>query len=174
MLKKIFFGVLLMPFFYGCAKKEKNTTVPLTVVKADGIAINVYNYKGFAPLLEQDDDVLHVINFWATWCKPCIKELPYFELIGKRYASKKVKVTLVSLDLPTQIGEKLIPFIKKQHLENEVVLLDDVNANYWISQVDKEWSGAIPATLFYKGNKRRFHEKSFTYNELERAVKAML
>src|SRR5690606_6809447 len=49
---------------------------------------------------QKKNDSIYVINFWATWCKPCIKELPAFEKIASEYADKKVKVLLVSLDFP--------------------------------------------------------------------------
>ena len=43
---------------------------------------------------------VYLIDFWATWCKPCIKELPAFEELNARYQDKGLKVVLVSLDFP--------------------------------------------------------------------------
>lgn len=115
-----------------------------------------------------------MINFWATWCKPCVAELPYFELINSRYPDKEVEVILVSLDLPNQVETKLIPFVKKQRIQSKIVLLDDPDANTWIPKVNENWSGSIPATIIYKGNTSNFYERSFTYDELERELKKML
>ena len=115
-----------------------------------------------------------IINFWATWCKPCIKELPAFEKIASEYADKKVKVLLVSLDFPEKIENQVIPFIKKNNIKSEVILLDDADANSWIPKVSPDWSGAIPATVIYKNDRRKFYEQSFTFEALETEIKTFL
>ena len=87
--------------------------------------------------------------------------IEYFEEIHEKYKGQKVKVHLVSLDFSTQIEKKLIPFIQQRNLKPEVVVLDDPDANSWINKVSEKWSGAIPATLIFKGDKRSFFEQSF-------------
>ena len=114
------------------------------------------------------------MNFWATWCKPCVEELPYFEQLREEYKDDKVEVILISLDLPNQIESRLKPFIKEHELRSQVVLLNDPNQNEWIPKVDPHWDGAIPATLVYNKNERRFYPKSFTYEELEQTIKHYL
>jgi len=123
---------------------------------------------------QKKNDSIYVINFWATWCKPCIKELPAFEKIASEYADKKMKLLLVSLDFSDKIEEQLIPFIQKNNIKSEVVLLDDADANSWIPKVSKDWSGAIPATVIYKNDNRKFYEQSFTFEELENELKLFL
>jgi thiol-disulfide isomerase/thioredoxin len=135
------------------------------------------------PLLKLDEleqrisgnnDTLYVVNFWATWCKPCIEELPYFEKLNGDTAFKNVKVLLVSLDFPSQLESKVEPFLKRKKLMSEVFLLDEKNPNAWIDRVSAEWSGAIPATLFVFKNKRVFHEKEFEQEELYSVVNSLL
>ncbi len=116
----------------------------------------------------------YVINFWATWCKPCVKELPAFEKIASDYSNNNVKVLLVSLDFPDKIESQVIPFIKKNNIKSEVVLLDDADANSWIPKVSTNWSGAIPATVIYKNENRKFYEQSFTFEELENELKLFM
>lgn len=106
-------------------------------------------------------DTTYVINFWATWCGPCIKELPYFEELHALYEGKAFKQILVSLDDPKKLESKVIPFLTKNKIESKVVLLADGKANSWIDKVDPSWSGAIPITLIIKGDKRMFYEKEF-------------
>ncbi|MCK8521912.1 TlpA family protein disulfide reductase [Aquimarina sp. D1M17] len=160
--------------FYGC-KGEQTVALDATeVYKSKGVEIPMYDFESFAPLLKINDGKTRVINFWATWCKPCVAELPYFELINSRYPDDEVEVVLVSLDLPKHVETKLIPFLKKQKIESKVILLDDPDANAWIPKVNKNWSGSIPATIIYKGNNVNFYERSFTYNDLEKELKKIL
>ena len=136
--------------------------------------IPTLNYEELKPWLNKTDDNTYVVNFWATWCAPCIKELPYFEQINKDYNSKNVEVILVSLDFPSMKESRLIPYVKNKNLQSTVLHLDDVNEQFWISDIDKNWSGAIPATLIYNKDKRQFYEQSFTQEELEKEVQTFL
>lgn len=136
--------------------------------------LKVYDFETLEPLLNKTDDKVHVINFWATWCAPCVKELPYFEELNANYKSKNVEVVLVSLDFPKQYDKKLKPYIVKNKLKSQVIALDDTDANTWIPKVNEDWSGAIPATIIYNKNKRRFYERSFNYEELEKEVKTFM
>ena len=96
-----------------------------------------------------------------------MKELPYFEQLNEKYKNQNVKVILVSMDMPKKVESALIPFVIKKKLKSDVLHLDDPDANAWIEKVDKNWSGAIPATVIYNANTRIFYERSFTYAELE-------
>ncbi|MFK8039206.1 MAG: TlpA family protein disulfide reductase [Crocinitomicaceae bacterium] len=112
-------------------------------------------------------DTIYVFNFWATWCKPCVQELPYFDSLNQFSGSKTIKLVLVSLDFESQIESTLKPFIIRQKIINEVIVLTDSDVNTWIDKVDKSWSGSVPATLVLNKNKRLFYEQSFhSYKEL--------
>jgi thiol-disulfide isomerase/thioredoxin len=125
---------------------------------------------------EAASDTVYVINFWATWCGPCLEELPWFEKLHREYAGQKVKVVLVSMDFKKQVDQRVRPFVKRKKLKSEVVFMDERTPNKWINSVNPDWSGAIPATWIV-GNgktKEQFFEKQMTYPELETAVKAAL
>lgn len=129
--------------------------------------IEVINFEQLEPWLHKQNDTIYVVNFWATWCAPCVRELPYFERINETYASDMVKVLLVSLDFPGQINSRVLPFLERHNVHSEVVLLDAPDANRWIPLVDESWTGAIPATVIYHGSKRYFFERELKYEELE-------
>ena len=126
------------------------------------------SYTELKPLINQSGDKIYVVNFWATWCAPCIKELPYFEGLNQR---EDVEVLLVSLDFPKHKESRLLPFIKKNKLQSKVVLLDDADENYWINDINSDWSGALPATLIYTQKQRGFYEESFTAPKLDKLLK---
>ncbi len=130
------------------------------------------SFQEFEPLLHINNDTTYVVNFWATWCGPCVKELPYFEELHTKYKDRKLKVVLVSLDFKKQIERKFIPFLKKNEIKSDVVLLLDSKEAEWIDKVDESWSGSIPITLVYNAEKRLFIEDSFhSLTELEDFIK---
>ena len=137
--------------------------------------VEVIKFTGLQQIFTKKSDKLQVINFWATWCAPCIKELPYFEAAGKTY-SDKIEVTLISLDFVEDLDRRVKPFVSKRKLESKVVLLDEIDYNSWIDKVDPSWSGAIPATFVInpKTGKRKFVEKELEKGELEQMLKEFL
>lgn len=151
-------------------KNEAPPPKPMKVYSKDGVTVNGYDFNGLDYFLKKDNDTTYVVNFWATWCVPCVEELPYFEKLNAEHKSDKVKVLLVSLDMHKMVESKLLPFIKEKQLGSEVLLLRDPDQNIWLPKVDPSWSGALPATIIYKSDKRKFFEKSFTYEELEKEI----
>ncbi len=139
-------------------------------VKAQTIPIVKFDY--YEQLRSKQNDTTYIVNFWATWCKPCVNELPYFEQINKKYKNEKVQVILISLDFIKQYDFKLKPFVAKRELQSQVVLLDEPNYNAWIDKVDKNWGGAIPATVIFNNDKKQYHffEREFSFEELDQIV----
>ena len=115
-------------------------------------------------------DTVYVVNFWATWCAPCIAELPSFEKLQKTYKNQPLKVLMVSMDFQSKLKTDVIPFIRKHKYTTEAYLAIRKNDQEWIDQIDKNWSGAIPGTLIVNNKKgiRKFYEKEFTYDELNK------
>jgi len=153
--------LLITSFFSSYDMKDEN-------------AVKVVNFEQLQPLLQKENDTLYLINFWATWCAPCLNEIPYFEQLGEKYRDKKVRIVMVSLDIPNQLQTRLIPFIQKEEMKNEVLLLDDPRSNRWIPLVDEAWTGAIPATLIYGKGFRKFYQKELTFRELDEVIHPLL
>ena len=133
------------------------------VYKIDDLTKRIYN----------NSDTTYIVNFWATWCKPCVAELPEFEKLHTESKDKKIKVLLVSMDFKEELDKKLKTFLEKNKYTCEVVLLDEINGNDFINKVSESWSGAIPATLITKNNKstQDFIEKKVTYDYLIEKIK---
>ena len=141
----------------GCAQQPASQA---TVIQRDG----------FKKILETPKEKIQVINFWATWCAPCVEELPAFEKLLSNYGDD-VEVTLVSLDDVEKLDTKVNPFLIKENIHANVFLLDDPYAAEWIPMVDAHWDGAIPVTLIKSKTQSRFYNQEFTYSELENALK---
>ncbi|MEP0986158.1 TlpA disulfide reductase family protein [Ekhidna sp.] len=115
---------------------------------------------------------LTVFNFWATWCGPCIKELPHFDALETE--NDQVKVYLVSIDFQSEL-DRVKKFVVKKSIKSDVLFLNEKDPDSYMGKVSQEWSGAIPATLFVTDlGKTYFHEKAFTKEELEKTIKKYL
>lgn len=117
-------------------------------------------------ILGRKNDTTYVVNFWATWCSPCVKEIGFFEELYQESQAKNIEVFLVSLDFPDRADKQLLPFLREKYIEAPVLLMTDLDYNSWIDQVDPGWSGAIPATLIYNRSVRIFLEQELTRDEL--------
>jgi len=137
-------------------------------VKAQDL-ITFKTYDELNTYIKENNSKPLVVNFWATWCAPCVKELPYFEKLNQE--NPNVKVILVSLDFEKQVDSKLIPFLKKKKIASTSIYLADKDYNTWLPKIDKNWSGSIPATVIFNQDKKIFVEQDFSnYEELNTFV----
>lgn len=133
------------------------------------------DHEGLLSLLNNhDSDTVYIMNFWATWCSPCVAEIEYFEELHLSFIDKKAKVLLINLDFPNQVEKRVIPFIREKNLTSRVYNMTDLDYNSWISDVDKAWTGSIPATLIYRKDERIFYEREITKNELFSTVNELM
>lgn len=141
-----------------------------------GHRVETVKFDWYTDLISRKTDTTLVLNFWATWCVPCVAELPYFEQLRATYANRKLAVYLVSLDFVKKKDEVLVPFLEKRNIQSSVVLLNEPNYNAWIDRVDSSWSGALPATLIINNNQKLYHflEKEVTFAELDSLVSKTL
>ena len=137
--------------------------------------VSVIKITDLEKRIKNNSDTTYIVNFWATWCAPCVKELPDFDSINTTYKNEKVKMLLVSMDFKEDLKTKLIPFIVAKKLKSEVLLLDEVNGNYFIPKVSDQWSGAIPATLIVNNQKHidHFFEKKLSYQILKTEIEGL-
>lgn len=125
---------------------------------------------------ENTSDTVYVLNFWATWCSPCVAELPVFEKLDSVFHAQPVAVVLISNDFKKTLETRVKPFVIDHKLKSKVVLMGESDPNSWINLVSPDWSGALPATLIIskRKNKTLFFEKPLTYAALEAAVRSVL
>ncbi len=122
-------------------------------------------------IMNSSCDTTYIVNFWATWCVPCVKEFPSFEKFAKQHKNENVKVVMVSLDFKKDYDQTLIPFIKKHAIEGDVYLLDEPDYNSWINKINLDWQGEIPVTFMFNNAKKQriFYPRDFKPDELEKA-----
>ncbi len=151
---------------------KKNLIILLLLIGASSFAqkAELIKLKGLQEIMQGKSDQVLVINFWATWCAPCIKELPFFEKLNQ---NKQANVLLVSMDYDLdQNTEKVDRFVARKKLQSKVLILAESDPNSWIDKIDKRWSGALPATLVIntKTGKREFVQGELGEGELEKLL----
>ena len=127
-------------------------------------------------IMNNKSDTTYVVNFWATWCVPCVKEFPSFEKFAKDHKNENVKVIMISLDFKKNYSDALLPFIKKHPIDGTVYLLDEPDYNSWINKINPDWEGEIPVTFMFNNAKKQriFYPRDFKPDELEKAYSERL
>lgn len=143
-------------------------SVSLSAQVTDAVLKEV-SYEELMAEVQQPDETIYVVNFFATWCRPCIDEIPDLMEINETYSDEKFKMILVSLDNRKLLNTKVKNFIEKHNIMTDVFLLDDFrNIQTWMPATDPRWQGAIPATVVYKnGEKLMFRDGQISKYELE-------
>lgn len=188
LLQVIFLATIL--FFASCVSDNKPTTNPGDKQETsqtngeemhpEGLVstqtVDVISLPDFQKWVKKETDTLYIFNFWATWCKPCIEEMPDFEKLAVTMKDKKVKLIFVSIDNFDNSLKKVQRFVDKNQIVSKVVLLDYDKPDELISRIDKSWNGTIPATMFVDNNNKTklFYQQEFSYPELQAIVSPLL
>ncbi len=133
--------------------------------------VEVIKFDDLEKIISEKPAKVKILNFWATWCKPCIIEMPYFEEASRKF-EHDIDLIFVSLDFAENVEKKVKPFLAKRNIQSRVMLLDNTDYSSWIYKVNPSWSGAIPATLIIDKDtgEKYFFEKEFDKEELENLI----
>ena len=168
-----FLVMVLLLLGAGCA--EPPPVPPVGTIIAPASSPKRYAaYPEIDPLFRQDNDTTYVINFWATWCRPCLEELPVLQQLQEESEGRPLRVVLVSLDTEDGAIDRIPGFLAKQGIELPTVVLTDESAS-WKRELDEKWDGSLPTTVIYRGGLRYVYRRPFMGREdLAAAVAPLL
>ena len=164
-MKKHFSLFIVLLVLLSC---QQNNTVQTNVALLDSVKLN--------NLISENKGNVLVVNVWATWCVPCVEEMPALIKLTDSYESENVKIIGISIDYPEEIQSKILPFIKKNKINFPIYVNDFKNDEALINYLNKEWSGAIPATFIYDKNsvQKEFLFGKHTFDDFKSAVEKHL
>jgi thiol-disulfide isomerase/thioredoxin len=156
MIKSCFL-FFLVPLFLSCNSHDENKAIPEAFVEVGELKIPVYDFSNFDKLYTRNNDTIYIYNFWATWCAPCVQELPVFEEFNSENEDERIQVILVNLDMTSAWDRQLPQFILNKNIQNKIVVLHETDGNLWIPQIEVSWDGSIPFTMVKRGRQKVFH-----------------
>lgn len=172
-MRKIALSILLMFVVSACQSKKETDEA---IASNEQLTL-ITDYNNLFAKFTQNDDKLYVVNYWATWCKPCVEELPDFmEVNNELKDNTNFKMILVSLDKASALETNVQDFIEDNNISTDVYLLSDNKRQMqWIPMVNERWSGAIPSTAFYKnGEQVAFVEGQLNKEQLKEIIQQHL
>lgn len=164
-MKKIILSAFVLVAVSACKKQNEATEInyqnndSIKVIeqpKEDSVKINLkeISQKELSEIISKNNDTLYITNFFATWCGPCMMEIPHFKKKIEEFKGKPVKFTFVNIYNKPQWDTAVLDFAAQSGLANKIVLLDDSKLNASFFDAFTSWKGSnIPFTFFRQGNK---------------------
>ena len=139
------------------------------------IEVKIINTNDLKSIFDEAKGSALLINVWATWCEPCREEFPELVKLANNYKNK-INFVAVSVDDVSDLSEKVIPFLQSQNASFNNYLLKVKEPEDFINMLDKDWSGAVPATFIYdkSGKRKEVLIGKQEYDEFESAIKKVI
>lgn len=155
---------------FGCsmkwASKQKGAEEAVDKWNAEKVDLKMMELDEFEKLLNNDTDKLLLINFWATWCGPCVSEFPELIEINRMYRNREFEMITVSLDSPDK-KSNVLKFLEGNYASNKNFLYNSEDKYALMDKVDKDWPGAIPYTILIEPGGKIIYKKLGMIDPLE-------
>lgn len=163
----LIFLSLVTPLFWGAALEPSPDYVLPAVT-----AVNVEKLKA---AVDAARGKVLVMNFWATWCPPCVKEMPEFAEFHRKYSAKNVALLSVSADGHDHVEKVVKPFMTSRKIPFPVHVIDAM-PDAVSAALKLDWEGGLPATFVFdaKGKLVKAWFEELTLNDLATVVDPLL
>jgi len=160
---------------FGCSTKwsDKRAEAVKWLEKADAepVTLKPIDATDLARLAKNETDKLLVVNLWATWCGPCVAEMPEFVTMNRMYRKRNFQMITISLDQPEQ-QDAALKLLKENHASTTNYISAITNTDKFADTLDKEWRGPLPHTiLIAPGGKIIYrHTNAIDPTEVRKAI----
>jgi thiol-disulfide isomerase/thioredoxin len=167
LIKYLLVLILFIVIWEGCTTNDSNNLSTLKIEYADELFVE-------SRINEREGKILF-INVWATWCVPCVAEFPELVKIYKDY-NKQVEFLSLSVDFGDKADSLVSSFMKTQKAEFPVYIIKEASSEKVINLLNREWSGAIPATFIYdrNGALKKFIPGAQSYTQFKQSIDSLL
>ncbi len=135
---------------FGCSTKwsdkREDARVSLEKWDQEKVALESLDEAGVSRLVKNETDKLLVVNVWATWCGPCVTELPEFVTMNRMYRRRNFQMVTISLDEP-EMKDDALKLLREKHVAVTNYISTVSNRDKFADLLDKEWPGPLPYTL---------------------------
>ncbi|MEJ7638338.1 MAG: TlpA family protein disulfide reductase, partial [Singulisphaera sp.] len=155
---------------FGCSTKwaDKRAEARKAAERADAepVTMDEIDESAVAKLVRNDTKQLLVINVWATWCGPCVAELPEFVAMNRMYRRRDFRLVTISLDDPEK-RDAALKMLEEKHVSGTNFLIRTEDRDKFADALDKEWPGPIPYTLVVAPGGKILYRKANSIDPLE-------
>ncbi len=160
---------------FGCstkwAEKEADAKKSLAKWDAEAVSLETIDLPGVARLIKNDTKKLLLVNLWATWCGPCVAELPELVTMNRMYRGRNFQMVTISLDEPAK-REDAARVLKENHVAATNYISSVDSRDQFAEALDQEWPGPVPYTLLVAPGGKIIYRKTGAIEplELKRAI----
>ncbi|MDP7638713.1 MAG: TlpA disulfide reductase family protein [Candidatus Hydrogenedentes bacterium] len=144
-----------------CGVRQEAPDAPATPAHL----IKLVSMTRIETLVEESRGRVLVVNFWATFCPPCVDEMPELASFVTNHVGEDIEFLSVSSDIPSTRDTLVLPFVLEQNLPFPVYMLGTDNRAQALSHMEIEWDGGLPATFIFNREGRPVHSWLGPVNE---------
>jgi len=142
------FLLVLLGFLCACGGQPPPAPAPKHGHASQG-AVSLISAGGIGQWIKDNRGKAVFVNLWATWCPPCVAEMPQLNAFHKSMDPGRVSLLAVSVDDPSRMESTVAPFVKKHGLGFPVRVLDSTSPDELGAALGIEFSGAVPVTVLF-------------------------
>jgi peroxiredoxin len=160
---------------FGCstkwAEKQKDAQKSLAKWDAEPVSLEPIDLAGVSKLAKNDSKKLLLVNLWATWCGPCVTELPELVTMNRMFRGRNFQIVTISLDDVAK-REDALKVLKENHVAATNFVLSEDNRDSFAAALDQDWPGPVPYTLLIAPGGKIIYRKVNAIDplELKRAI----
>ncbi|HPM79274.1 MAG TPA: redoxin domain-containing protein [Candidatus Anammoximicrobium sp.] len=155
---------------FGCSTKwsDKRPSAVESLAKwdAEEVAVQTIDEAGVRKLAQNDTKNLRLINVWATWCIPCVEEMPKLVTINRMYRKRKFEMITISLDAP-QERDVVLKRLQEKHVSSTNYIFATGDRDKLAEALDQQWPGPVPYTILVAPGGKILYRKHDTFEPLE-------